>query len=181
MKKFYFDLDGVVVDFESEFLSFINNKLNIPVKVENPSEYNLDKRYNQNNSDVSFWFRKYLENYQEGDLLTGVKYVIDNLKSKGYTIGFITSSPESILGIRRTVMEQRLGISNIIDSKTKYDVINSLKIDYFVDDNDQIVKDIHEKCKNCKVFFKDNGYLLNKDFKHNPTIKNIIEVLDHLD
>lgn len=138
---------------------------------------------NWDRKDIEKFFNFYYLNVlREVKVKEGVSIVMKRIRESGNKIYLITSRRERADGIIRKITEDWLKKNEIpfdglyIDIKEKYDLVNELKIDIFVDDSYKNCMDVMQNC-NAKIYMVENKF--NKNIIDNSInkIKKIEEII----
>lgn len=137
---------------------------------------------NWDRKDIEKFFNFYYLNVlREVKVKEGVSIAMKRIRESGNKIYLITSRRERADGIIRKITEDWLKKNEIpfdglyIDIKEKYDLVNELKIDIFVDDSYKNCMDVMQNC-NAKIYMVENKF--NKNIIDNSInkIKKIEEI-----
>lgn len=181
-KRIGLDLDGVVFDFNTHFVNLARNRYperNIP----SPS-----------NDWPTHWdyIRPYLERYEENDLWKTIKtsdfwatcspypHAYDLVKAADTLadeLYFVTSRPCSAT----TQAQSKLAIDNIYHThgatiivrrpEDKAPLIKALRLDFYVDDKKETVRDVLEQCPLTRVAVWDQPW--NREWNFPTRLYNV--------
>ena len=149
------DLDDVIFDYEKTFQNEAL-KLGFEVSVKNPEIYNMFKRYEIPQDQVSLINSKIdFSDMEVFDEVISLKRYIKDIKC------FITSSPKEALHLRKINISKIFGKDIPIyhaDTKEKHRIILELRIKYFIDDYNLAIHHIELNCPDCKAYWLNRGY-----------------------
>lgn len=148
------DVDGVVLDFVSVFDDFVAKKFNlhrVPDDEHGFSEYDLKKRYGNDDMDIHLVFDKFIKDggYANLPAYKDTRRAIEQIVASGCDFCFITAVPLQCALERTTNLEHVLGIDNfrifcVGLGASKKDVLHRVKPDFFIDDRVKYLNESHE-------------------------------------
>ena len=154
------DIDDTITDLSDIFLKYatLYNKENeIDFKIDK-TQWDIDKAFGWNNDDFMKFSKKYLEILlNEAKPKKGCVDVINKLREDGHKIVIITARNSEELIAPYEFTKNWLELNNIGFDKL---VVNSNKIDVFVDDRLENCEKVYEKL-HIPVFLFDSVYNTN--------------------
>ena len=163
MKKIGIDLDGVIFDTERYFRFYADIwdiKHHGLDNVVDEKQVRFQERYNWSKEEIEDFYSSVVFDLEENSgFIPGAKEVLKYLKDQGYELyiitarGFFSKKQEEIT--MRLLKEVNLDIFEeyIFKVKSKKDIILEKNIDYMIEDNIDICKEIKDICKT--IYFKD--------------------------
>lgn len=159
MKKIALDLDGVVFDSENLYRIYAEMhdvdyfKKNSLI---NNSKRMFQERYSWEQKDFDSFYKKYAkEILTTANLMTGVDRVLQKLKEDFEFIVITSRSDEEVELAKQKLLD--IGLKNIKifnNEKKKVDRLIKEKVDYMIDDDEKICKEVSGK-KIHAIYFKN--------------------------
>lgn len=190
--RYAFDLDDTLSDtatvineyaikFDKEFLKG-NGKMK---KINNSIDYYyFAEALNWNKDNIKEFFKQYyIEIIERVEVKPFVSETINKLKIQNNEIYIITARRKREENVIENITKRWLNKNKIyydalyINAKEKFNLVNELNIDYFIDDSYKNCKEVLENTK-AKVFMLETEF--NKQIKDDKikTIKNINQILE---
>lgn len=190
--RYAFDLDDTLSDtatvineyaikFDKEFLKG-NGKMK---KINNAIDYYyFAEALNWNKDNIKEFFKQYyIEIIEKVEVKPFVSETINKLKIQNNEIYIITARRKREKNVIENITKRWLNKNKIyydglyINAKEKFNLVNELNIDYFIDDSYKNCKEVLENTK-AKVFMLETEF--NKQIKDDKikTIKNINQILE---
>lgn len=190
--KYAFDLDDtlsdtatVINEYAIKFDKETLNGTGKMKKIDNAVDYYyFAEALNWNKDNIRDFFKQYyIEIIKKVKVKPLVTETINKLKNKDNEIYIITARRKREENIIENITERWLSKNKIyydglyINVKEKFDLVNKLNIDYFIDDSYKNCKEVLEKTK-AKVFMIETEF--NNQIKDDKikTIKNISQILE---
>lgn len=190
--KYAFDLDDtlsdtatVINEYAIKFDKETLNGTGKMKKIDNAVDYYyFAEALNWNKDNIRDFFKQYyIEIIKKVKVKPLVAETINKLKNKDNEIYIITARRKREENIIENITERWLSKNKIyydglyINVKEKFDLVNELNIDYFIDDSYKNCKEVLEKTK-AKVFMIETEF--NSQIKDDKikTIKNISQILE---
>lgn len=190
--KYAFDLDDtlsdtatVINEYAIKFDKETLNGTGKMKKIDNAVDYYyFAEALNWNKDNIRDFFKQYyIEIIKKVKVKPLVAETINKLKNKDNEIYIITARRKREENIIENITERWLSKNKIyydglyINVKEKFDLVNKLNIDYFIDDSYKNCKEVLEKTK-AKVFMIETEF--NNQIKDDKikTIKNINQILE---
>ncbi len=190
--KYAFDLDDtlsdtatVINEYAIKFDKETLNGTGKMKKIDNAIDYYyFAEALNWNKDNIRAFFKKYyIEIIKKVKVKPLVAETINKLKNKDNKIYIITARRKREENIIENITERWLSKNKIyydglyINVKEKFNLVNELNIDYFIDDSYKNCKEVLEKTK-AKVFMIETEF--NNQIKDDKikTIKNISQILE---
>lgn len=190
--KYAFDLDDtlsdtatVINEYAIKFDKETLNGTGKMKKIDNAIDYYyFAEALNWNKDNIRAFFKKYyIEIIKKVKVKPLVAETINKLKNKDNKIYIITARRKREENIIENITERWLSKNKIyydglyINVKEKFNLVNELNIDYFIDDSYKNCKEVLEKT-NAKVFMIKTEF--NNQIKDDKikTIKNISQILE---
>lgn len=190
--KYAFDLDDtlsdtatVINEYAIKFDKETLNGTGKMKKIDNAVDYYyFAEALNWNKDNIRDFFKQYyIEIIKKVKVKPLVAETINKLKNKDNEIYIITARRKREENIIENITERWLSKNKIyydglyINVKEKFDLVNKLNIDYFIDDSYKNCKEVLEKTK-AKVFMIETEF--NNQIKDDKikTIKNISQILE---
>lgn len=190
--KYAFDLDDtlsdtatVINEYAIKFDKETLNGTGKMKKIDNAIDYYyFAEALNWNKDNIRAFFKKYyIEIIKKVKVKPLVAETINKLKNKDNKIYIITARRKREENIIENVTKRWLSKNKIyydglyINVKEKFNLVNELNIDYFIDDSYKNCKEVLEKTK-AKVFMIETEF--NNQIKDDKikTIKNISQILE---
>lgn len=190
--KYAFDLDDTLSDtasvineyavkFDKKFLKG-NGKMK---KINNAVDYYyFAEALNWNKDNIRDFFKQYyIEIIEKVKVKPFVSETINKLKIENNEIYIITARRKREENVIENITERWLNKNKIyydglyINAKEKFNIVNELNIDYFIDDSYKNCREVLENTK-AKVFMLKTEF--NKQIKDDEikSIKNINQILE---
>lgn len=190
--KYAFDLDDtlsdtatVINEYAIKFDKETLNGTGKMKKIDNAVDYYyFAEALSWNKDNIRDFFKQYyIEIIKKVKVKPLVTETINKLKNKDNEIYIITARRKREENIIENITERWLSKNKIyydglyINVKEKFDLVNKLNIDYFIDDSYKNCKEVLEKTK-AKVFMIETEF--NNQIKDDKikTIKNISQILE---
>lgn len=175
--KIGMDIDGVILDYERVLRTYGDLYDFIALKKDgliNRNEHYLRNRYDWTEEDrTNFIHRYFLKLAKQAGFIPGAKHVIELLQKDGHELIIISARGATVEGMQEVAKEQ-FKQQNISFSKyywkqlDKLEVAKSENLDYMIDDNFDICKNLSENGIKT-IYFRDKDM---KKLKNN----NVVEV-----
>lgn len=190
--RYAFDLDDTLSDtatvineyaikFDKEFLKG-NGKMK---KINNAIDYYyFAEALNWDKDNIKEFFKQYyIEIIEKVEVKPFVSETINKLKIQNNEIYIITARRKREENVIENITKRWLNKNKIyydglyINAKEKFNLVNELNIDYFIDDSYKNCREVLENTK-AKVFMLETEF--NKQIKDDKikTIKNINQILE---
>ncbi|MCL5260613.1 MAG: hypothetical protein M1561_02870 [Gammaproteobacteria bacterium] len=171
MIQFFLDVDGVVLDFDSDFLKIINRAFNknLPPNfcpndwywTSHPVDISIEQSLHAYSLFKEKRGFRFLKPYPES-----IKF-IENIKQQGHHIDFVTNIPADHRDDRIFCFKQHHVVyDRVFTVETKSQCINNIKLPdatryIFIDDNQDNCEDVLQNCPGIEVYILSKPYNLS--------------------
>lgn len=183
-----FDLDGVITDFNTEYIKRLNKHFNKNYSLGEPSSWNSYDQYKDFTPDMQNEMFELISNEKDfwrliKPLNKGNIHSIRDLISDGNVVYFVTNrcpNPDydsTLLQSNQWLLDHFIHSCGVILTKNKSEACKLLKLDYFLDDYTENVKNINNNSDTI-CYILDKKY--NKEYKTIYRVKSIDEYIEKI-